>query len=156
MEPFVLYPPHNLLAIPKYREAARPTRIIQLFRWFLHDQEEGLLRPVTANLIVYHLLVEISTNLPRGLQESSHWSHLLVIATTIIKTRFAENLSVGKIAGETECNPDYLNRLFKKSFGTTISEYIKTRRLNHACTLLINSKDNIDSVEFRSGFNDPC
>ncbi len=146
----------QFLTIPKYKAVARPTKIIQLFRWFLHDQEEGMLQPIIANLIIYHLLAEISIDIPLGLRERSNWSYLLETAITVIRTRFAENLRISKIADEIGCNSDYLNRLFKRNFGTTISEYIKNRRLNYACNLLINSRDNIDYVAFKSGFNDPC
>ena len=142
------------LSIPKIKTVVRPTRIIQLFRWFLHDQEEQTLTHQAAELIIYHLITEILFDPPPGLSRKVKSNYLLEKASIIIKTEFNNCISPGEVAARMGCNPDYLNRLFKSCYGMTISSYIQSQRINHACSLLINCTDNIDHIAYASGYND--
>ncbi|MBO7403394.1 MAG: helix-turn-helix transcriptional regulator [Clostridia bacterium] len=53
-----------------------------------------------------------------------------------IHTRYAESLSVEKLAEEAGISPAYLHRLFRSRTGITPAVYIKTVRLRASCRLL--------------------
>ncbi|MDD3155595.1 MAG: helix-turn-helix transcriptional regulator, partial [Victivallaceae bacterium] len=51
-------------------------------------------------------------------------------------------------------NRDYLNRLFRRSTGMTLSEEICRCRLEHACNLLENSTQSVKEIADACGFLD--
>ena len=46
-------------------------------------------------------------------------------------------ITVNTLAEYTGLNPSYLSRLFKKETGNTISEYIRNRKIETACNMLV-------------------
>lgn len=57
---------------------------------------------------------------------------------------------IGKAVG---FHPDYANALFKKTFGTTLSEYITGERIAYAQRELTTSCKSITEIAFECGFN---
>ncbi|NLG85034.1 MAG: helix-turn-helix transcriptional regulator, partial [Firmicutes bacterium] len=77
-------------------------------------------------------------------------------AEAYIRTHFHEPISTSIIAEKLGCNPDYLERQYKRVYGRTITEEIHARRIHYARTLLIDDTKNIDEIAFNCGFNDPA
>ena len=73
-----------------------------------------------------------------------------------IRTSFASDISSSSIAHELGCNSDYLGRVYKRSFNSTITEDINSARLNYAKKLLLSGKLRVEEIMDASGFNDPA
>ena len=50
-------------------------------------------------------------------------------------------------------HPDYANSIFKKAFGSTLSEYILEERISHAQRKLVTTTTGITEISFECGFN---
>ncbi len=63
-----------------------------------------------------------------------------------------EELSVNNMATHFYMNPIYLNRIFKKEMGTSISQFIIKERMELAANLLKNSKLSAQLIAIRVGY----
>lgn len=150
----ISFSPQEAIVVKRYTSVARPTRLVQLFRWFINDQEDGILSPETASLLIFLMVAEIELSesvLPRKGQEIPY---LVRQASIIIKTRFNEQITTSSISEELQCNSDYLGRIYHKIFHTTITKSIHNQRIRHARGLLLGSTMNISAVAYACGFND--
>ena len=71
----------------------------------------------------------------------------------LIARGYTERLAVEDISRNVGLNPNYAMGLFKKTFGTTLIDYITRHRVSHAQRLLATSGDKIVDVAFSSGFS---
>ena len=85
---------------------------------------------------------------------SSCTTPLAYAAQKFIGTRFAEQLSLESIAGELHCNPQYLSRLYRKTFGITLTENLNKIRIDRAKWLLRYGSLSIKETAKHCGFND--
>jgi Response regulator containing CheY-like receiver domain and AraC-type DNA-binding domain len=72
----------------------------------------------------------------------------------IIKTRYADRLTIENIAEEVHYSPAHLSTLFRQETGMTIGDALFRTRLNAAMTLLRTGDDAIASIAFQSGYTD--
>ncbi len=70
-----------------------------------------------------------------------------------IAQNYSKPVKVSDIAKAVELHPDYTNALFKKAFGTTLSEHITGERIAHAQRQLVASNKGITEIAYESGFN---
>lgn len=70
----------------------------------------------------------------------------------LIAQRFTESLTTDVIASSVDLHPNYAMRLFRKTFGKTMIDYITEIRLSHAQRLLITSNDLVIDISHNSGF----
>jgi AraC-like DNA-binding protein len=71
----------------------------------------------------------------------------------VIAQRYTEQLTVTEIGRSVGLHPNYAMGLFKKTFGTTLLDYLLHHRISHAQRLLATTDDKIVDVAFASGFN---
>lgn len=69
-----------------------------------------------------------------------------------VEKHYKEQLNLADIAKYIGFNKNYLCTKFKKETGVTIHQYIVEVRMDHARKLLENSKEPVDSVAYKSGF----
>lgn len=69
-----------------------------------------------------------------------------------IAQNFTESLTTDVIASSVDLHPNYAMRLFRKTFGKTMIDYITEIRLSHAQRLLITSNDLVIDISHNSGF----
>lgn len=69
-----------------------------------------------------------------------------------IAQHYTEPIKVSDIGKAVELHPDHANTIFKKTFGTTLSEYITEERISHAQRLLLTSDLSITQLAFNCGF----
>lgn len=69
-----------------------------------------------------------------------------------IAQHFTETVTTDDIAASVNLHPNYAMRLFKKTFGKTMVDYITEFRLSHAKQLLLTSNKLIIDIAHRSGF----
>jgi AraC-like DNA-binding protein len=145
----------GFLNVPQFSHPGRPERLIDLFRQFLHSQEEGFACPLEADLLVTQMLVELAFYAKRSADGPSA-QRLTELVKKLIDTRFHRpELGPGMIADELDVNCDYLGRVFKKTAGENIGACIIHRRLREARKLLQESQLNVNQIALKVGFNDP-
>lgn len=71
----------------------------------------------------------------------------------LIAQRYTEALTVEEIGKAVGLHPNYAMNLFKKTFGTTLIDYLTHHRISHAQRLLATGDTKIVEVAFESGFN---
>lgn len=69
-----------------------------------------------------------------------------------IDTYFMEIRSVAEVAEHFYYSREYVSRLFKQAFNTTVADYIMTRRVAHSQTLIANGLP-LGDVCFQAGFS---
>ncbi|RUS47877.1 response regulator [Cohnella sp. AR92] len=74
---------------------------------------------------------------------------------TIMKERFAENLSIGLLANEVFISPHHMCLLFKKITGETINGYLTRIRIEEAKKLLMQGTKKLPEVCLEVGYTDP-
>ena len=135
---------------PKSGYAGRTERMGDYIAILLAEQNQPD-HPQNCDLLFTLLMNE--TQLPKN-NASQTYSNLAKTAERIIKLRFAEKISTAEIAGELQCNPDYLGRVFRNQFHCTLTEYLNNIRLKHAENLLASGYSTIKEAAYRSGFSD--
>jgi AraC family transcriptional regulator, melibiose operon regulatory protein len=71
----------------------------------------------------------------------------------LIAQRYLEHLSVDEIGRAVGLHPNYAMGLFKRTFGTTLVDYLTHHRVSHAQRLLATTDRKIVEVALESGFN---
>ena len=71
----------------------------------------------------------------------------------LIARRYTERLTVEEIGREVGLHPNYAMGLFKKTFGTTLIDYLTHHRVSHAQRLLATTDEKIVEIAFSSGFH---
>jgi AraC-like DNA-binding protein len=140
--------------IPQHCRLAEPLRLTELFLRFLDDQERNRLEKDYAATLVRLMLLEI------GLQNSPHFSaasqsqNLATQAQTLITRNFREALSTSLIARKLHCNPDYLGRVYRQTYGCNPTEGIHRARMKHAKNLLLLTSMNVNEIAVACGYED--
>ena len=140
--------------IPQVVSLPRPEALERLFRIFLAEQEIGTLYALSANLLTTLMLVEVG----HQTQEIDETEGLNVVATwthTYIRMNFNRQITAGKVATALGYNVDYLGRIYRQTYGCTLTDAIHRRRVNKACEELLNSNLTISQIASNCGFSDP-
>ncbi|MGI6269291.1 MAG: AraC family transcriptional regulator [Candidatus Howiella sp.] len=141
----------DIIRIPKFTRVGRPDRLLEELRSFLDDRAGGRDNPRYDNLITKMLLHEIADF--AGITETERTKQILASRVkTYIRTHYSDDLSTSRISRALGYNPDYLERMYKSYFGTTISRDITDERIKQACFLLLNSDFNISEISDLCGF----
>ena len=70
-----------------------------------------------------------------------------------VAQRYTEPLTVTEISQAVSLHPNYAMNLFKKTFGTTLIDYLTHHRISHAQRLLATTDEKIVEIAFASGFS---
>ncbi len=74
-------------------------------------------------------------------------------ALSFINYGFAKINSIDDVVNISYVTKEYLCTAFKKTTGMTITEYINSVRINHACDLLADDSRSITDISFECGYN---
>jgi len=145
----------SYISVAQFSKPERPERVIELYRRFLHSQEEGFACGMEADLLVGEMLMELAFHV----EPTPGNRAAMRLAEAVKKIDNAEffksELSPGVIAEKFEVNCDYLGRVFKRVSGESIGSFIINRRLRESRKLLQESDLNVNQVARAVGFNDP-
>ena len=142
------------VVIPQHCRLPEPLRLTELFLRFLDDQERNRLEKDYAATLVKLMLLEI------GLQNSPHFSaasqsqNLATQAQTLITANFREALSTSLIARKLHCNPDYLGRVYRQTYGCNPTDGIHRARMKHAKNLLLLTSMDVNEIAVACGYED--
>lgn len=71
-----------------------------------------------------------------------------------IDENLSQELTLSALAKKSFYNPSYFSRLFKQKFGTSLSEYVRQKRMEQAMKLLRQSDLSVEEVIDATGYND--
>lgn len=72
-----------------------------------------------------------------------------------VDSHFKETFQLEKLAEELHFSTYYVSHSFRKTTGSTITEYITTRRMKEACLLLETTSMSISNIAEELGFSNP-
>lgn len=72
-----------------------------------------------------------------------------------IHQNYSQKITGSEIERKFECNYDYMNRIFNKITGRTITQYVNSVRIDHAKELIEATHLSIGEVGYLTGLNDP-
>ena len=150
----VNYRSDQVYNLPKKSTIARPSRLVQLFNWYISDQEDSNQDDKTARLLIYLMFSEIEqVSISKSNNPPSINFHARK-AYEIIQTEYGNELSTKSIAEELHCNSDYLGRVFNKAYGLPLTMQIHQIRIKKAKQLLAENTMNISEIAYQVGFKD--
>ncbi|MDT3719084.1 AraC family transcriptional regulator [Pseudomonas oryzihabitans] len=142
----------NGLTVPQRSQVQAPERFVALLRLFLAEQEDGA--PAAALELLLLALLERLARSPLASAAQGAGVALAYRARQLIRTRFGEALGAATLASALRCNPDYLGRVFRQTFGITLTEAIHRQRITAAERLLLNAELPLAGIAERCGFGD--
>ena len=101
--------------------------------------------------LVMELQRQIASEPVHGAREPYH----VAVARQILDTRYAESLSIAKIAKQLSINVDYLRQLFVEWVGEPPLRYLIRKRLEAACDLLRLNQEKTTDIAARVGIPNP-
>ncbi len=111
-----------------------------------------------AGCIVESIGIPVGRYRTRPGAQFSTWngamSSLVRTVVAHINRHYAEEISVADIAAHQKCNADYLSRVFKRTVGFGVIEYLHRVRIDHARRLLLTDRFTIGEVGHLVGFPD--
>ncbi len=141
----------------------------RLDRDLFSQWERDLQKPngATKNVVLLEMqarLLRLSAVLPPPAAQTgeAHHRHLSLQTgglnkveqmACLIAQRYTEPLTVDEIGRAVDLHPNYAMGLFKKTFGTTLVDYLLHHRISHAQRLLATTDLKVVDVAFSSGFN---
>ena len=82
------------------------------------------------------------------------YSPIIQKVLTHITSNLSGDLTLNAQANLLNINPSYLSALFKKETGSTLTEYVKQKRINHAVFLLSTTNLQIQAIAEMCGISD--
>jgi len=148
-------PRETIIEIPQVKRVRQPEKLENLFRYFLDEQESGQLRQATADLLTMLMLIEVARPSDSKQENAGTVSIPAMRANTYIRLNFDRPITPGSVAQALGYNTDYLGRVYRKTFGYTLTGAINHRRIRAACRYLLNSDMIVEEVAKSCGFTDP-
>jgi AraC-like DNA-binding protein len=144
----------NSTYIPQYCRLPEPLRLIELFSRFLDDQENGRLERSYSAALVRLMLLEIALQNSVRFSPDNRGQQLAAQAQASITRNFRQPLSTSLIARKLHCNPDYLGRIYRHTFGCSPTEAIHSARMKHAKSLLLLTTMTVNEIALACGYED--
>ncbi len=138
------------LSVPRLCCPSRPAGILDPLQQFLADRAQGR-RNENMECAVALLLLSELEEFGMPFTKNGH-SALAVEARTYIQANFNRPIHTSSIARALNYNADYLERLYRRCYGCTITDDIKRNRIRHAIFLLSESNATVREITEQSGF----
>jgi AraC family transcriptional regulator len=109
-----------------------------------------------APLAIEGVLLEILAESARaiGQNDTGHAPRWLKRVREVIEEQYLSAPSLTELAVIGGVHQVHLSREFRKRYHCTIGEYIRKRRIEHACNLLANSDTALSEIALTCGFSD--
>jgi AraC family transcriptional regulator len=78
----------------------------------------------------------------------------LRVARDYLESNFLRPLSLAEIAGAAGVHRVHLSREFRRYFSTTVGEFLRRRRIEHACHLVSTGNSSLAEIAMTCGFSD--
>ncbi len=105
---------------------------------------EGILLDVLAVAARQSEMAEGGSKAPRWLR----------LAREYAEANFLRSLSLAEIAAAAGVHRVHLAREFRRYYSTTVGDFLRSRRVEHACQLLCSTEDPLADIAVACGFSD--
>ena len=119
-------------------------------------EDRGSVRYVESvvHVMAAHLLRRYSPLKSGGAaHDGSQTAHRLERVLELIEAHIGDETCLDKLAQDAGMSLSYLTRVFSKTYGTTIHQYILQRRVERAKSLLAATDEAIADIAYRTGFS---
>lgn len=140
------------LPMARQGEVREGERLVELFRWFLDAQELGELDRRLADMLCAMILIVAGRRPDAVTGPDDRVARLAREARRVVKKASQEQLTTSILAERLACNPDYLGRIYKKTFGISIMDDIHAHRIKLAKKLLLDEDLNVNEIALKSGY----
>lgn len=110
----------------------------------LRQMEEASLRDLDRRLLDVRSVDTSVRRLPLWLEQ----------ARKLLQTQFAEQPTLSMIADDVGVHPVHLARQFRKHYGSSVGEYLRSLRIEFACEQLLASDEPLVKIATAAGFAD--
>ncbi len=120
----------------------------RMYREFLASDD---IAPLAIEGVLLEILAESARAIGEGGAHAPIWLRRVREAleeSYLLAPSLAELAAIGGV------HPVHLSREFRKHYDTTIGEFIRKRRIEHACRLLANSDKSLSEIALMCGFSD--
>ena len=120
----------------------------RMYREFLASDD---IAPLAMEGVLLEILAESARAIGEGGAHAPLWLRRVREAledSYLLAPSLAELAAIGGV------HPVHLSREFRKHYDTTIGEFIRRRRIEHACHLLTNSDKSLSEIALMCGFSD--
>jgi AraC family transcriptional regulator len=120
----------------------------RMYREFLASDD---IAPLAMEGVLLEILAESARAIGEGGAHAPIWLRRVREAledSYLLAPSLAELAAIGGV------HPVHLSREFRKHYDTTIGEFIRKRRIEHACHLLANSEQSLSEIALMCGFSD--
>lgn len=151
------YPYNHALIIPNHSQELDFSRINILCNQLLDIMHRNESNRYYLDLLMTSLLIEITEEIAFIYQKNKvnhNENKTLSFITEWIKASLEQDLSLKIIANKFNYSPAYLSRMFSKEMGVTLTEYIRTLRIDRAKSLLGSLSVSIEEISNICGFHD--
>jgi AraC family transcriptional regulator len=131
-----------------HRESEVVWTMLKLRKEFRSMDEEA---PLAIESLVLDLIAQTSRKRKTMLQDNQlSWLHE---ARDFINDEFSQPLTLSKVAKSVSVHPVHLANSFRRRYGCTVGEYVRSRRIEFACHRISTSKDSLADVALAAGFS---
>ena len=118
--------------------------------WEVYNLKDPGYRDLLQCYISMILIESTKKILPKKLSKK----HAVVAIKDYVNEHYMEDISLRQICREKHMNMSYISEKFKEIVGINFEMYLQNIRVQHACTLLIETDDSIDSIIEQVGYKD--
>lgn len=144
----------DAVTVQKLSNARRPQRMVEMFQNFFEDETDCSENETRKGMQTALLLYEIQDS--SKMEKPSAESFLASKINRIIHTDFRGDITTTTLAQMLGYNHDYIARVYKKAYGSTVHHKICSMRAEYAAGLLMTSDFNISQIAELSGFKTPA
>ena len=144
-------PADNVLEIPQHVLVPRPERLEAMLRLLIGDHVRNVDSGLNRRLLMCLILSEVAQKAPPP-AESEDYRLLANQGNAYIHRHFTEPISASDVAAAISCNPKYLARVYREFYQETMTQTIRSLRLEHAQHFLLQTNMTVNEVARECGF----
>ena len=138
--------------LPGSGHLLRSDRINGYLQDFLLEQSLSDADPVNLQLLFQLIFRELRRSIRPG--EDGESTPLAAAAERYLHLHYSEPIHIDSISAALHCNARYLGRLYRRTFGETLTAALNRHRVERAAKLLLSEDITIKEAAFACGFND--
>jgi AraC-like DNA-binding protein len=146
----------SALMLPVFFRLSSMERVDILFQQLQHIASSNLHYSPALHYSATSLVIELAEQAVTAHSRDGGYAPDPLVASIVewIRVHAAEPLTVSSIAGQYGYNRDYLSRLFKRTMGMNLQEYIHVQKMAKAKSLLASSNRTVKQIAFDIGMAD--
>ncbi|WP_261640180.1 helix-turn-helix domain-containing protein [Erwinia mallotivora] len=141
------------LNIPQHCKVQDEDNLLALFRLFLNEQAR-IPQSQSLELLLILLLQEIVRSGAETPAANGPGAALAWQAKQLITTHYHRLTGASELARSLHCNVDYLGRIFRRTFGLTLTGALQQQRITAAEKMLLTDACSLSEVAAGCGFSD--